>query len=538
MRFVLALGLIAAALSMAGPAQATEPKKKPNIVIILADDLGFSDIGCYGSEIATPNLDRLAAKGIRFTQFYNTGRCCPTRASLLTGLYSHQAGVGHMVQNLGKAAYQGHLNQRCVTIAQLLKLLGYRTYMVGKWHVCLLKDGQADWPLQRGFDRFFGLLGSVRSYFDPPTLTRDNTPIQADKGFYLTDAITDNAVAYLKDAAKHKEPFFLYVAHTAPHWPLHALPEDIARYRGKYKDGWDALREARYKRQLDMKLIDPRWKLSPRDGGASAWEKAPDKEWQDHRMAVYAAQIDRMDQGIGRLLKTLKDNGQEDNTLILFLSDNGGNSEEILPNWRGKMFPDKTRDGRPTRVGNVPAVNPGPDDVFQSNGLPWGNASNTPFRLFKHWAHQGGVATPLIAYWPATITKASITDQPGHVIDLLPTCLEVAGGQYPAKFQERELTPLEGKSLTPILHGKTRTGHDAIFWEHEGNRAVRHGKWKLVAEHGKRWELYDLDADRTELHDLAARHPGMVEAMTRRYEQWAARVGVEPWDEIDPARKK
>jgi arylsulfatase A-like enzyme len=537
MRIFIALSASLVAFFASTPAQGGDAPKRPNILIILADDLGFSDIGCYGAEIATPNLDKLAAKGVRFTQFYNTGRCCPTRASLLTGLYSHQAGVGHMVADLGKKSYQGFLNERCVTIAQLLKLVGYRTYMVGKWHVCHLKDGQANWPLQRGFDRFFGLIGNVRSYFDPPTLTRDNTPIQAGKGFYLTEAISDNAVAYVKDASKHKEPFFLYVAHTAPHWPLHALPEDIAKYRGKYKDGWDALREARYQRQLQMKLIDPRWKLSPREAEAPAWDKTPDKDWQDYRMAVYAAQIDRMDQGIGRLMKTLQDSGQEENTLVLFLSDNGGNSEEMTPSWRTR-FPEKTRDGRPTRVGNLPAVNPGPEDVFQSNGLPWGNASNTPFRLFKSWAHQGGVATPLIAYWPAKITKASITDQPGHVIDLMATCLEVAGTQYPAKFKDRELEPMAGLSLVPILHDKKRTEHEAIFWEHEGNRAIRQGKWKLVAEHGKGWELYDLDADRTELDDLAFRRVEMVKHLSARYEQWATRVGVVPWDEINPAKKK
>jgi arylsulfatase A-like enzyme len=514
------------------PSHAGEAKK-PNIIIILADDLGFSDLGCYGSEIATPNLDRLAAKGIRFTQFYNTGRCCPSRASILTGLYAHQAGVGHMVADLGRPAYQGTLNNRCVTIAQLLKIQRYRTYMVGKWHVCALKGGEANWPLKRGFDKFFGLIGSVRSFYDPPTLTRDNTPIQAGKDFYLTDAISDQAVAYLKEASQHKEPFFLYVAHTAPHWPLHALPVDIAKYRGKYTAGWDAVREARYERQLKMKLIDSRWKLSPRAAQAPAWDKAANKDWEDYRMAVYAAQIDRMDQGIGRLMNALKDVGAEDNTLVLFLSDNGGNAEEVEADWRGKTFPETTRDGRPTRVGNRPDVNPGPDDVFQSNGLPWGNASNTPFRLFKHWAHQGGVATPLIASWPKGITKATITDQPGHVIDLMATCLDVAGATYPATFQDHQLLPLEGKSLLPILQGKINAGHEAIFWEHEGNRAIRQGKWKLVAEHGRPWELYDLDADRTELSNMARQEPRITQDLTNRYQQWATRVGVVPWDEIN-----
>ena len=331
-----------AALLLTTPA-AAQSAKRPNIILILADDLGFSDIGCYGSEIASPNLDKLAAKGIRFTQFYNTGRCCPTRASLLTGLYSHQAGVGHMVQDLGKPAYQGRLNQRCVTIAELLKALGYRTYMIGKWHVCRLDSDRGNWPLQRGFDRFFGLIGSVRSYFDPPTLTRDNMPIQADKNFYLTDAITDNAIDCLKEAARRPEPFFMYVAHTAPHWPLHALPEDIVKYRRTYLGGWDALREARYKRQLDMKLIDPRWKLAPRDPAVPAWDQAANHGWEDYRMAVYAAQIDRLDQGIGRLMDALDESGRRDDTLVLFLSDNGGNSEEIAPDWSPRLFPLKTR---------------------------------------------------------------------------------------------------------------------------------------------------------------------------------------------------
>jgi len=526
-----------AALLLTTPA-AAQAVKRPNIILILADDLGFSDIGCYGAEIATPSLDKLAAKGVRFTQFYNTGRYCPTRASLLTGLYSHQAGVGHMVQDLGKPAYQGRLNQRCATIAELLKALGYHTYMIGKWHVCRLDNDRGNWPLQRGFDRFFGLIGSVRSYFDPPTLTRDNTPIQADKNFYLTDAITDNAVAYLKDAAQRPEPFFLYVAHTAPHWPLHALPEDIAKYRGKYRAGWDAVRAERYKRQLDMKLIDPRWKLAPRDPDVLAWDQTPNHDWEDYRMAVYAAQIDRLDQGIGRLMKALGESGRQDDTLVLFLSDNGGNSEEIRPDWAPRLFPLKTRDGRATKVGNLPANMPGPDDVFQSNGRPWGNASNTPFRLFKAWAHQGGVATPLIAHWPRGIAKASITEQPGHVIDLMATCLDVAGATYPTRFQERTLLPMEGKSLLPVLQGKTRIEHDALFWEHEGNRAVRHGKWKLVAEHAKPWELYDLDADRTELHDVVRQHPEVAADLRQRYERWAERVGVVAWDEINPAKKK
>lgn len=536
MRRLLAFAVLGYWLGIGSHAAAAEPGRtaKPNLIIIMADDMGFSDLGCYGSEIATPNIDQLAAGGLRFTQFYNTARCCPTRASLLTGLYSHQAGVGHMNKDLGKPAYRGDLNANCVTIAEVLRSAGYQTLMTGKWHVTPISDSKHNWPLQRGFEKFFGLIGSVRSYYDPPTLTRDNTPIRAEgKDFYLTDAISDQAVAYLDEYSKKKDPFFLYVAYTAPHWPQHALPKNIEKYRGKYRIGWDELRKRRHQRQIEMGLVASRWPLTPRDTEAPAWTEAPNQDWQDYRMAVYAAMIDRLDQGVGRIRKQLQATGKEDNTLILFLSDNGGCAEEILPAWRGQMLPEKTRDGRPTKVGNDPKVLPGPDDVFQSYGLPWANASNTPFRRYKHWVHEGGIATPLIASWPATIQKAGITHQSGHVIDLLATCLDAAGVAYPRTFQDRAITPLEGKSLLPIFQGKTRSGHEAIFWEHEGNRAIRQGKWKLVARHQGEWELYDLDGDRTELTNLAAKQPDKVKELTNRYEAWAKRVGVVAWDQLE-----
>jgi arylsulfatase A-like enzyme len=528
------LAALLALCTLAGLLHAAPPPTRPNIVLILADDLGFSDLGCYGSEIATPNLDRLAARGLRFTQFYNTARCCPTRASLLTGLYPHQAGVGHMVEALGSPAYRGDLNRRCLTIAEALRPAGYRTRMAGKWHVTPFSKDKHNWPLQRGFEHFFGIIASVRSYYDPPTLTRDNQPAEPGKDFYLTDAISDQAAAWVGELAKQKEPFFLYVAYTAPHWPMQAPPEEIAKYRDKYRDGWDALRKQRHQRQIELGLVERRWALTPRDAEAPAWADAADKDWQARRMAVYAAMIDRMDQGVGRILKQLEDSGQEENTLILFLSDNGGCAEEIPAGWRGRMFPERTRDGRPTRVGNDPSVLPGPADVFQSYGLPWANASNTPFRLYKHWVHEGGIATPLIVSWPAVIKEGAITHQPGHVIDLLPTCLDVAGVPYPKTFKEQELLPPEGKSLLPVLQGKTRGGHEALFWEHEGNRAVRQGKWKLVSRFPGGWELYDLEADRTELHDLAGRHPDVVKGLLDSYDKWAARVGVQPWDKIKP----
>jgi len=525
-----------ALLILTASAASAADAKRPNIVVILADDMGFSDLGCYGSEIRTPHIDQLAASGLRFTHFYNTARCCPTRASLLTGLYSHQAGVGHMVQDLGTPAYRGNLNDRCVTIAEALKSAGYRTAMAGKWHVTPLTAGKDNWPLRRGFDRFFGLIGSVRSYYDPPTLTRDNESIRADQGFYLTDALTDQAVSYLTDFAKTKEPFFLYLAYTAPHWPMHALPEDIARYRGKYKSGWDELRRQRHQRQIDLGLVDKRWQLTPRDEQAPAWADEKNQDWQDARMAVYAAMIDRMDQGIGRIVEQLKKSGQDENTLVLFLSDNGGCAEEIPASWSDR-FPEKTRAGKPAQVGNNPAVLPGPDGVYQSYGLPWANASNTPFRLYKHWVHEGGIATPLVVRWPAVISKSAITHQPGHVIDIMATCLDVAGVDYPKKFQGREIVALEGRSLLPVFQGKTRPAHDALFWEHEGNRAVRSGQWKLVSRHDKGWELYDLEADRTELHDLAAKKPAVVQELTAKYDAWAKRCGVESWDKINPDKK-
>ncbi|MFN4258282.1 MAG: arylsulfatase [Gemmataceae bacterium] len=508
------LGLLIVTLVWSGgwsPALAAE---RPNIIVIMADDMGFSDLGCYGAEIQTPHLDRLAAGGLRFTQFYNTARCCPTRAALLTGLYQHQAGIGHMVGNYGIPAYQGYLNDRCVTIAEVLKPAGYRTLMAGKWHV---GENRPHWPTDRGFDRYFGLISGASNYFrldaDRKMALDDQPYTPPDDDFYMTNAFTDYALKFLAETRQQNQPFFLYVSYTAPHWPLHALPEDIAKYRGKYKEGWDVLRQQRHQRMVKMGLVDAKWPLTPRDPQAPAWDKVKDAEMRDLKMAVYAAQIDNMDQNIGRIQAKLKELNIENNTLILFLADNGGCAEEIN---RGK-----------------PGVPPGPADSFLSYGLPWANASNTPFRLYKHWVHEGGIATPLIAYWPEVITKGGgLTHQPGHVIDIMATCLDVTGAEYPKTFKDKPITPLEGKSLLPILQGKQRAGHEAIFWEHEGNRAVRQGKWKLVARHRQPWELYDLNADRTEMNNLAAKHPEKVQEMASLYDQWAQRAGVVPFDQL------
>jgi arylsulfatase A-like enzyme len=497
---------------------ADAPTRKPNLVIIMADDMGFSDIGCYGGEIATPNLDRLAAGGLRFTQFYNTARCCPTRASLLTGLYPHQAGVGHMVENKGFPGYQGFLNDRCVTIAEVLKPAGYTTLMVGKWHV---GGNRPHWPVDRGFDHSYSLVDGGTNYFrldKGRRLVRDDQLITPPADYYITDALSDNAVKYLDEHGRGDKPFFMYLAYTSPHWPLHAPPDVIAKYQGKYQKGWDALRQERHERMIKMGLVDAKWALTPRDPKAPAWENVKNKDERDLRMAVYAAQIDRMDQGIGRVIAKLEELKALENTLVLFLADNGGCAEEI------------------ERSTN-PAAPTGTADSFRSYGLPWANASNTPFRLYKHWVHEGGIATPLIAHWPAVIKEGGkLTPQPGHLIDLMATCVDVSGGAYPASFRGKDITPLEGKPLTPIFRGQTRPGHDAIYWEHEGNRAVRSGNWKLVARHNEPWQLFDLDADRTEMNDLAGKQPDKVRELTEKYHAWAQRSNVLPWGQVNKPR--
>jgi arylsulfatase len=504
----------------------------------MADDLGFSDLGCYGSEIDTPVLNGLADKGVRFTQFQNTARCCPTRAALLTGLYSHQAGIGHMVEDYGYPAYRGELNNQCVTIAEALKPAGYGTAIFGKYHVARNNPRQiANWPLQRGFDTFYGTVAGAVNFFNPRTLVRGNTPIEPDKpDYYFTDAICDEAAQYIGARGRgNQQPFFLYLAHTAPHWPMQAREREIEKYKDRYHGGWDKLREERHARMVRMGLVKKEWGITPRDPAIPAWESAANKEWQARRMAVYAAMIDRLDQGIGRVLAALDRTGERDNTLVLFLADNGGCAEG-MGNQPNSPYDGTTLDGKVVRRGNNPAVMPGPGDVFQSYGPEWAHASNTPFRLYKHWEHEGGISTPLIAHWPAGINRPNRLDhQHGHLIDIMATAVDVAGADYPKTRNSQAVTPLEGKSLRPILEGKQREGHRAVFWEHEGNRAVRMGRHKLVAEYRKPWELYDMDKDRTEMNNLAAAQPDRVAAMDREWQQWADRAGVMDYD---TARKR
>jgi arylsulfatase len=545
---------------------------RPNIIIIMADDVGYSDIGCYGGEVATPNLDRLAGNGVRFTQFYNMGRCCPTRASLLTGLYPHQAGIGHMVENAGTESYRGDLSPRTVTIAEALKPAGYRTYAVGKWHVTPFNSAEKmqvshNWPRQRGFDRYYGTIAGSGSFWDPACLVRDNkiitvandTEYQPPREYYYTDAISDHAQRFLDDHARDhaSEPFFMYVAYTAAHWPMHAREEDIAKYKGRYDVGYDVIRKERFARQKKLGVIDPHAELS---ATAAAWDQVPNQAFEARCMEVYAAMLDRMDQGIGQIVENLRRHGQLDNTLILFLQDNGGCAElngrtgpfvargtapsfppllkDAIATYSGSMPQKQTRDGWPVRQGY--GVMPGPADTFVAYGPGWANVSDTPFREYKHWVHEGGISTPLIAHWPAGIPApraGRIESQPGHLIDLMATCLDLAGATYPAKVRGQAVPPPEGVSLRPAFSGASLARTQPIFWEHEGNRAVRAGNWKLVSKYPSGWELYDMAKDRSELHDLSAAQPKVVQTLAAQWDQWAARVGVLPWEEVQRAEK-
>ncbi|QJW89479.1 arylsulfatase [Spirosoma taeanense] len=543
---VLAAGLMLVAFGnkQAGSSSAD---RRPNIIVIIADDMGFSDLGCYGGEIRTPNIDFLARNGIRYTQFYNTSRCCPTRASLLTGLYNQQAGIGKMTDAEDEPGYRGHLTENTVTLAEVLKSAGYQTAMTGKWHVSntlVQKDprDQQDWlnhkkdfgdfspvsqyPTSRGFDRYFGNIWGVVDFFDPFSLVSGTKPVkQVPKNYYHTDAISDTTVAYINSFAKSSAPFFLYVAHTAPHWPLMALPEDIARYKDTYKSGWDAIRKARYQKIVKLGLIDPaKTKLSQRWQDNLTWANNPDKAWDARAMAVHAAMIDRMDQGIGRMISTLRETGQLDNTLIVFLSDNGASPENCAAYGPGFDRPNETRDGRPIVYDLKKQVMPGPQTSFASIGQRWANVANTPYQYWKAESFEGGVHTPMVAYWPNGITakKGSFSPQVGHVMDFIRTFVELTGATYPRIYKGHVITPTTGISLVPSFQGKASVGHEAVFNEHFGARYARSGDWKLVsASRDSTWHLFNLAADKTETQDVAARHPEKVRQLESQWRQWA-----------------
>lgn len=504
-----AMGTVSA---LAGCGQASRTStERPNIIVIMADDMGYSDLGCYGSEIATPHIDRMASRGIRFTNFYNTSRCCPTRAALLTGLYQHQSGVGAMIQDLGFPAYEGRLNKQCVTIAEALEPAGYTRLMSGKWHV---GENRPHWPLDRGFEKYFGLISGANSYWklnEGRQMALGNEPYTPGDGFYMTDAIADHAVQFLEESPRDK-PFFLYAAFTAPHWPLHAHKEVIDKYRDRYHGGWDQLREERFARMRKLGVLPLDAEMSPRDPEVPAWDSMSQADRDDRalRMAIYAAMIEELDSNVGKIINQISKMGVEENTLVFFLADNGGCHED----WD-------------TRREDDPAVPHDHPDSFRAYGRGWSNASNVPFRLHKHWVHEGGIASPLIAQWPAAIQKGGrISGELSHVMDILPTCVDLAGGQYPSSYQGNAIAPAEGLSLRPTLEGDLRGGHTALFWEHMDNRAVRKGPWKLVSVEDGEWELYNVVSDRAELHDLRDFEPSKVAELTADYNAWASRVGV------------
>ncbi|NET34376.1 MAG: arylsulfatase [Cyanothece sp. SIO1E1] len=562
-QYPIQLGLSLLILLFVFSCQSSKEKEEippPNIILIMGDDMGYSDLGCYGGEIQTPNLDQLASNGLRFTQFYNTARCCPTRASLLTGLYPQQAGIGHMVNDRGTPAFQGDLSKQAVTIAEALKTAGYATYMSGKWHITpyvIKNPDKKNWPRQRGFDRFFGMISGAGSLYDPRSLAEDNEYVAPRDGFYCTTDFTDYAIQCIEEH-EGDQPFFLYLAYTAAHWPMHAPEEAIAKYKGKYNEGWDMMRQRRYERVRELGLIDQYSALSPRDSFVAPWsDEIPDREWELANMEVYAAMVDEMDKGIGRVVNSLAAKGQLENTLIFFLQDNGACAEELqwvkarpkeedlIPLEPGelqtKMVPTITRDGKPIKL--MKDAMPGPPESYTAYGLNWANASNTPFREYKHWVHEGGISTPLIVHWPQGIqAKGELRTVPAHLIDIMTTCIDVGQGSYPTTYNGQTIQPMEGKSLLPVF-SEDSMDREALYWEHEGNRAVRMGKWKLVSKASKKrsflwdqkeelassdWELFDMEKDRTELNDLASQHPELVDQMAAMWLSWGKRTGIIP----------
>ncbi|MEM8955143.1 MAG: arylsulfatase [Verrucomicrobiota bacterium] len=534
--------------------RSTPSKARPNIVVLFADDLGFSDIGCFGSEIETPNLDALAENGLRFTNFYNTGRCCPSRASILTGLYAHQAGIGHMAGATDLPAYQDHLSKNAVTLAEVLGNAGYHTIMTGKWHVGWRDDGS---PTARGFDKFYGTRGYIDSYYtviprtevyldDQLIIPVTKTPINhhhPDQEWYTTDVFTDYALHFIdQHLASHQSknqrtdqptnektapPFFLYLAYNAPHFPLHAKPEDTKKYRGKYREGWQKFREQRHQALLKAGILDKSAALSPLD--VPDWNSLTEEQQDDldFKMALYAAIVDRPDQNVGRVVNHLRDIGQLDNTLIVFVSDNGGTKETGLLGIKGDAHTVDNYDDW-ARVGGWSS----------SYGQGWANLSNAPFRRYKRENHEGGISTPFIVHWPNGIeAKGEIRHQVAHLIDLMPTFVEAAGAEYPNQFDGHNIQPMEGQSLIPAFASR-KAPPRTLFFEHENNRAIRDGNFKLVAQAGAPWELYDMSKDRAELIDLSKINPAIFKKLKAKWQTWADRVGVVDASEVREARQK
>jgi arylsulfatase len=530
-----AQALVIACLVVLAGCGTAEPEL-PNILLIVADDLGFSDLGCYGGEIETPQLDKMAENGIRLTHFYSTGRCCPSRASILTGLYPHRAGLGHMIKDLGRPGYRGTVADDAVTIAQVLQPAGYRTFMSGKWHL------GTDDPTRHGFEEFYGTLVSAQTFWDPDHFLRlpqgRKARVYNENEFYSTDALTDHALDFLTEARKTPDqPWFLYLAHNAPHFPLHAPMKNIAKYAQRYEAGWDDIRQRRYDKMRQLGIIPEETPLSPRSrywdwgeeetGTNPAWQDVSPDRQKDlvRRMAIYAAMVDIMDRNIGRVVTDLSDNNELENTLIIFISDNGACAEWDPYGFDVKSSPFNIlhRDAEIDTMGS-----PG---TYHSVGSGWANVSNTPWRLYKHYNHEGGISSPFIVQWPDGLKRRGTIDhRPGHLIDLMPTLLEVAGAKYPGAFHGQNTAPLAGKSILPLLQGDSVEAR-TFYFEHEGNRAVTDGRWKLSALKGQDWELYDLESDRTELVNLTTRYPEVVARLDSAWSIWAENNFVTPLPE-------
>ncbi|WP_020529071.1 arylsulfatase [Flexithrix dorotheae] len=509
---------------------------KPNIILILADDMGYSDIGCFGSEVQTPNLDKLAASGVKFSQFYNNARCCPSRAALLTGLYPHQAGIGGMTDtHIPIPEYQGFFKDNTITLANALQSAGYSTFMSGKWHV---GEENGHWPKDYGFEESFAFINGASSYFDFKPYRNENWPPGnklkvvhnateidfGDSTIYTTDLYTDNALQQIKNHKKDK-PFFLYLAYTAPHWPMHALPEDIAKYKGKYNEGWEAIRERRFEKLKKLGLIKPTNQLSEKFPVNRDWESLSEtgRNYEAKLMEVYAAMVDRLDQNIGRLLQTLETSSQLDNTLILFLSDNGGCSAGNLAI------------GKYAHPRFEADAEPGSPKSFTGYGKNWANVSNTPFRQFKSNIHEGGIAAPFIAFYPKKFQEGEIIHEPTHIVDIMPTLLEIGNAKYPKNYKGKTLQPYEGSSLVDLMKGEKKDLNRTLFFEHLGNAGLIEGKWKLVKNHNQPWELYNLEDDRSETNDLAEESAVMLQKLINKYEKWAAKNNVLSKEEVNKA---
>ncbi|MDL2221144.1 arylsulfatase [Parabacteroides sp. OttesenSCG-928-N08] len=511
-------------------------QEKPNVVVILADDLGFSDLGCFGGEIKTPNLDQLSKNGLRITQMYNSARSCPSRACLLTGLYPHQTGMGHMD---GKGpewpiGYRGFRSDDNVTFAEVMKQAGYFTAMAGKWHV-----GKKKTPIDRGFDEYYGLLGGFDSFWNPDKYDRlpEGRPLHTyqEGEFYATDVITDYAVDFINQAKEEEKPLFLYLAYNAPHFPLHAPKEAIDQYMDTYLQGWDKIRDARWQRIVELGIMQGTPEMTPRGDVPEslnmkegyplpAWDSLTSDQQKDlaRRMAIFAAMVDIMDRNIGRVVQTLKENGQFDNTFIVFMSDNGACAE-----WHEFGFDFRTGLEYHTHTGDE-LDGMGLAGTYHHYGTGWANVCNTPLTLYKHYAHEGGISTPCVVSWGDKIkNKGGIDHQPCHFSDIMATCVELAGTTYPDLFNGNRITPLAGSSILPIVRGEAMPDR-YIYAEHEGNRMVRRGDWKLVSAHlsQDKWELYHIAEDRTERHDLAEQYPDRVKEMADAYHAWAERSDV------------